>query len=93
MKGLGEHGVETFESCEGGKGLSFREPTIRFIGSRSAGFSALAIASNYGLPVYSLRRFWTVHDGELTGADWELTFVKKSLVQLQVQAERGGLLN
>ena len=31
------NGVETFESCEGGRGHSFPEPTIRFEGDSSEG--------------------------------------------------------
>jgi hypothetical protein len=37
-------GVETFESCQGGSGHAYTEPTIRFHGERDAGFKALAIA-------------------------------------------------
>jgi len=38
---LAEAGVETCESCQGGKGHAYPEPTIRFYGERSAGFHAL----------------------------------------------------
>lgn len=37
-------GIETYESCEGGPGHAYPEPTIRFHGDRSGGFRALAIA-------------------------------------------------
>jgi hypothetical protein len=49
-------GVETFESCQGGEGHCFPEPTIRFAGQRSEGFRALAVALDYGLPVRAIRR-------------------------------------
>jgi hypothetical protein len=42
-------GIETFESCEGGDGHAFLEPTIRFHGHKSEGFRALAAALEAGL--------------------------------------------
>lgn len=71
-------GVETFESCQGGKGHAFPEPTIRLHGDRSEGLRALAIAQRKGLPVTALRRTWPVIDGEPTGPWWELTFAPVS---------------
>lgn len=75
---LSDNGVETFESCEGGKGHSYPEPTIAFHGERAAGFHALAIAIENALPVYSIRRTWSIIDGEPTGPHWEMTFCKKA---------------
>jgi hypothetical protein len=66
-------GIETFESCEGGDGHAFLEPTIRFHGHKSEGFRALAAALEAGLKVSELRRVWPVLDGEPTGPCWELT--------------------
>jgi hypothetical protein len=74
VKVLREAGIETFESCEGGPGHSFYEPTIRFHGERVEGFRALALALEAGLDVYTLRRVWRMEDGEPTGPWWELTF-------------------
>jgi hypothetical protein len=72
---LREAGVETFESCEGGTGHSFAEPTVRFHGEPSEGFRAFAaVFDKYGLRVKDLRRVWRVEDGELSGPRWELTF-------------------
>lgn len=68
-------GVETFESCEGGPGHAFPEPTIRFHGYRDEGFRALATAIQADLRVTALRRVWDVIDGEPTGPHWEMTFV------------------
>lgn len=68
-------GVETFESCEGGTGHAFYEPTIRFHGHRDEGFRVLALAMQNGLRVSALRRFWGVIDGEPTGPHWEIVFV------------------
>jgi hypothetical protein len=70
-------GVDTFESCEGGSGHSYPEPTIRFHGDRPEGFRALSAAMQAGLAVAELRRIWPVIDGEPTGPYWELTFACK----------------
>ena len=67
-------GIETFESCQGGRGHSFTEPTVRFHGDKSEGFRALAVAIKEGLPTDQLRRVWPLIDGEPTGPCWELTF-------------------
>lgn len=67
-------GVETFESCEGGYGHAFNEPTVRFNGDHSEGFRALAVVMKEGLPTDQLRRVWPLADGEPTGPCWELTF-------------------
>ena len=71
---LNKHSVETYESCEGGVGHAYPEPTVRFYGDRSEGFRALAVALQNGLCPTNLRRIWTIIDGEPTGPDWELTF-------------------
>jgi hypothetical protein len=67
-------GVETFESCEGGPGHAYTEPTVRFHGQHPEGFRALSAAMSAGLPVTGLRRVWPVLDNEPTGPWWELTF-------------------
>lgn len=74
VKVLIEAGIETFESCQGGEGHSYPEPTIRFHGDRSEGFRAAAIAIQQQLPIKALRRIWTVDDGEPTGPYWEMVF-------------------
>lgn len=71
-------GIETYESCEGGEGHVFAEPAIRFLGGPAEGFRAYAEATAHGLPVYALRRLWTVDDGELTGPVWEIVFSAKA---------------
>lgn len=78
VEALHAAGIETYESCEGGEGHAFAEPTIRFHGDRHEGFRALAIASSYGFPVDSIRRTWPIVDGEPTGPCWEMTFYKES---------------
>jgi hypothetical protein len=67
-------GIETFESCGGGAGHSYAEPTVRFYGGKGEGFKALSAAIQAGLKVGDLRRVWPVLDDEPTGPWWELTF-------------------
>jgi hypothetical protein len=71
---LRQAGIETFESCQGGTGHAYTEPTVRFHGDRAEGFRALAAALRAGLGVVSLRRVWPILDSEPTGPWWELTF-------------------
>ena len=75
VKVLLDAGIETFESCEGGPGHAYPEPTIRFHGDRGEGFRALAVAMQRGLPVLHLRRVWPIINGEPTGPWWEMVFV------------------
>lgn len=78
VKALAAAGVETYESCEGGEGHSFGEPTVRFHGGEGEGYRVVALAIEMKLPVFELRRFWTVIEGELTGPHWEITFREKA---------------
>ena len=75
---LVEGGIETYESCEGGTGHNYPEPTVRFHGERSEGFKALAIALQNDLKPSSLRRIWEIVDGEPAGPEWEMTFTHDS---------------
>lgn len=70
-------GVETFESCEGGEGHAYLEPSVRFYGGHSEGFRALGVALGNGLAVKELKRLWRVEDGDPVGPWWELTFFKR----------------
>ncbi len=71
---LRDAGVETFESCEGGPGHAYLEPTVRFHGSRAEGYRATAVALDADLNVSELSRVWPIIEGDLTGPWWELTF-------------------
>jgi len=71
---LRSEGIETFESCQGGQGHAFPEPTVRFFGNSFEGYKAFSIAMNHGLPVLSVRRYYAVNDGQLEGPWWEMTF-------------------
>ena len=75
---LAAGGVETFESCEGGDGHAYPEPTVRFHGDRAEGFRALAAALTAGLAVRDLRRVWPVIEKEPTGPWWEMTFAPQT---------------
>lgn len=82
---LAENGVETCQSCaaSGPFGVgskapdekhAYSEPTVEFRGQWSAGWHALRVAFDHGLPVYELRRVWSVQDGEPVGPHWAMTF-------------------
>jgi hypothetical protein len=90
VKILSENGVETYESCSGEKNHAFLEPTIRFHGVASEGYRAAHIALVHGLPIWELRRFWSVTNGELTGPTWEMTFHRGPLARLQTEMEKEG---
>ena len=76
---LQTNGIKTFESCEGGKGHAFSEPTVRFYGTPEAGWRAVGICLAYGLPILSLMRVWYVLDAnEPTGPHWEITFRERT---------------
>lgn len=67
-------GIATYESCEGGPGHAFAEPTVRFRGDHAEALRAVAAAIDHGLPVNALRRVWGITHGELDGPWWEVTF-------------------
>jgi len=72
---LQAHGIETMQSCEGGPGHSYPEPTVDFYGGPEAGWRAVSVCLAHGLPMMSLRRVWDMLDqNELTGPYWEITF-------------------
>jgi len=71
-------GVATFESCQGGQGHAYAEPTVRFHGGPEEGLRALSAVVKAGLPVLDLRKVWPVIDNEPTGPWWELTFVTEA---------------
>lgn len=72
---LNDAGVDTFESCDGGSGHAYPEPTVRFHGERPEGYRAVGVALSHGFKVKELRRVWPLLDGELTGPYWELTLI------------------
>ena len=53
-----EHGFHTFESCQGGEGHSFTEPTIRFNGTEFDLIIAYELCKHYKLNVSCVRRVY-----------------------------------
>ncbi len=84
---LRAEGIETDQSCQGGPGHGHHEPMVRFYGNRYEGHKAFAIAMTYGLPVQSIRRSYAVHDGELQGPLWEMTFREADSVLRHTEAK------
>jgi hypothetical protein len=75
---LRKAGVETYESCEGGSGHAYPEPTIAFHGGPGAGWQALSLCLDWKLPVSELRRVWDVLDrNDPTGPHWHLVFKRR----------------
>lgn len=85
---LRSDGVETCQSCQGGPGHAYLEPTIEFYGSKYAGPKAVASALAHGLPVADLRREWNVRDGEMTGPIWTMTFSLRADLWLKREVAR-----
>jgi len=74
---LRNKGIETFESCEGGKGHAYTEPTVRFHGQYDDLLKAAGLLIYYGFPLDSVRRYYSVLWNELVGPYNEVTFYKK----------------
>jgi len=69
------HGIETYESCQGGDGHAYHEPTVRFESDLSEGLRAVAVALAYGFPVSRLQRVWAVTQSMLHEPWWEMILV------------------
>jgi len=67
-------GVGTCQSCQGGLGHSYPEPTVEFHGDSGALHHALWVALSHGLPVVEVRRSWNVIDMELRNPVWQMIF-------------------
>lgn len=80
---LNNHGFKTFESCEGGKGHCYPEPTIRFEGNEYDAMRAYEICQLYCFPVHEVKRVFrktplynndNTPDVHLMGEVWEQPF-------------------
>ena len=71
---LQSQGVETFESCEGGIGHCFPEPTVRFYGDKFEGLRVTHICLQNALPIQQVRRAFAIIDNEIHQPFWEVTF-------------------
>ena len=71
-------GFETCQSCQGGKGHSYPEPTIDMValGDDAQGFGALAALRQYGLPVAELSITWRIANGLPFEKLWRIVFFK-----------------
>jgi hypothetical protein len=71
-------GVETCQSCQGGKGHAYDRPTIDMIagGSDAKGFLALSALVDYGLPVADIAILWNVKNGLPYEKLWRITFTE-----------------
>lgn len=77
VKMLRSNGINTIESCEGGEGHSFTQPTVVFDGPYDESLRAVSIAMISGLPFSELRRTWRLRNGEFNGPVWEIVFSEK----------------
>jgi hypothetical protein len=53
---LQKYGFKTFESCEGGDGHCYSEPTVRFFGNEFDLFKAYQCCKSEKLNIYCIRR-------------------------------------
>jgi hypothetical protein len=53
---LNKNGFKTFESCQGGEGHCFKEPTVRFLGDEFDLLRAFDLCQFHLFPVYQGRR-------------------------------------
>jgi hypothetical protein len=75
---LHARGFETCQSCQGGKGHAYKEPTVDLVagGDDATGFGALAALRDHGLPVSELSIVWPIRNGHPYEKLWRITFYK-----------------
>ncbi len=75
------HGIETVQSCQGGPGHAYSEPTVDFYGDRFEGWYAVSIALRAGefegLRAWELRRTWHLSTTEPDQPVWQLVLFGK----------------
>jgi len=73
---LHAHGMDTCQSCQGGKGHAYLEPTVDMVagGDDADGFQALAALTSYGLPVSTVSLTWNIRHGLPYEKLWRITF-------------------
>jgi hypothetical protein len=77
VKILRDAGFTTMESCQGGEGHSYPEPTIVFCGGPATGWKAIGELMTYGLPIRRFGEMWSMTYGHPTGPNWYVTFWRK----------------
>jgi len=78
---LRKHGFDTWESCQGGEGHCYCEPTIRFFGSEFDLIRAYELCYIQGMNVFNAKRVYRkvpvycdVTDGNEIGENWDSPF-------------------
>lgn len=71
-------GLDTCQSCQGGKGHPYDQPTVEMVatGDDARGFGALAALHSYGLPVADIAIRWPIRHGLPYEKLWTITFYK-----------------
>jgi hypothetical protein len=77
VKILPDVGIGTVQSCEGGEGHSYPEPTVEFVGGRSENWKAAHALLQFGLPIRRMGQIWKWNEGVPEGPIWAVTFWKK----------------
>ncbi len=74
-------GIETCQSCQGGKGHAYDRATVDLIASSddAVGFRALAALQDFRLPVQDLALLWNVRNGLPYERIWRVTFTTPML--------------
>lgn len=69
-------GFETCQSCQGGEGHAYPEPSIEMVatGDDARGFGALDALRQYGLPVSAVAIVWNIANGHPFEKLWRITF-------------------
>ena len=78
VKVLHAAGLETCQSCEGGKGHAYELPTIEMISrdSDADGFAALAVLAHYGIEVFSIGIQWPIKNWMPYEKNWRIELVR-----------------
>lgn len=74
---LHAHGFDTCQSCQGGKGHAYLEPTIDMVAGGKGdveGIAALGPLAQYGLPVSTIGLIWNIDEGLPYEKLWRITF-------------------
>jgi hypothetical protein len=74
---LREADLATVESCEGGPGHAYPEPSVKFRGDPAEAWKAVSALMSYGLPIDELRQVYSFEYGAPTGPEWVVTFSHK----------------
>ena len=78
VKVLHAKGFETCQSCQGGDGHSYDQPTVDLNAAADDawGFAAMATLQDYGLQVRELSLLWNIRNGLPYEKLWRITFWK-----------------